>query len=238
MSEPIQSSQQQAARQVITEALRELTTVSDEARFQIHLFSLEAKRRWNEIEAKLRQLETRVADSDEGDAGHAEELSRAIRELLAEQNARNSPSAPVRSLMKHDVRTCQPDQSLSEAAAVMSELKCSTLPVVDSQGVLLGMLSEHDICMGAFASGAALSETPVATAMQRDVISSLPEDSLSSAAEAMRRHKLRHMPVAESNGRVVGMLCLGDLARRLDSDVEHGLDPAWVAATLVGVYAG
>ena len=96
MSEAPSALQQQAAHEAISEALRELTLVSDEARFQIHLFSLEAKRRWNEIEGKLRQLETRLADGkDETNA--SSELSRAIRELLAEQRQLAAPSTPVRA---------------------------------------------------------------------------------------------------------------------------------------------
>jgi CBS domain-containing protein len=239
MSESSTTPHQQAARNVISEAVRELTVVSDEARFQIHLFSLEAKRRWNEIEGKLRQLEARVAEGtagmDESAATH--ELSHAIRELLAEQSGVGSPSTPVRSLMRVEVRTCRPDQSLSEAAAVMAEAKCSTLPVVDDRGKLVGMLSEHDICVGAVASGATLADTPVAVVMQHDVASSLPDESIGRAAETMRRHKLRHVPVAEVDGRLVGMLCLSDLARQLETQSESSLDPAWLAATLVNVYA-
>jgi len=238
MSDPSPAPQYNAARSVISEALKELTVVSDEARFQIHLFSLEAKRRWNEIEGKLRHLEARVAEGSEGlDASAAtHELSHAIRELLAEQGNMKAPSTPVRALMSGGVRTCRPDQSLSEAARVMAEAKCSTLPVVNDRGVLVGMLSEHDICVGAVATGATLSETPVAVAMQHDVVSSSPDESIASAAATMRRHKLRHVAVAEADGRLVGMLCLGDLARQLESQAEPSLDPAWVAATLVNVY--
>jgi CBS domain-containing protein len=245
MSEPMSEPPEQpampqrlAARKVISEALRELTVVSDEARFQIHLFSLEAKRRWNEIEGKLRSLEARVAEGSGGQemSTATRELWQATRDLLAEQGNPSAPSTEVRRVMNADARSCRPDQSLSEAAQVMAEAECSTLPVVDEHGLLVGMLSEHDICVGAAASGAKLSEMPVAAAMQRDVKSSLPDESIGSAAETMRRHKLRHIPVAEADGRLVGTLCLGDLARQLESHAEPSLDPAWVAATLVNAY--
>ena len=119
----------------------------------------------------------------------------------------------------------------------MADAHCSTLPVVDERGVLVGMLSEHDICVGAVASGATLSETPVAVAMQHDVVRSSSDESIGSATATMRKHKLRHVAVAEADGRLVGMLCLGDLARQLESQAETSLDPAWIAATLVNVYA-
>ena len=40
----------------INDALAELVSVRDEARVQMHLFSLDAKQSWNELEAKLAAL--------------------------------------------------------------------------------------------------------------------------------------------------------------------------------------
>ncbi|MFZ5896157.1 MAG: CBS domain-containing protein [Myxococcota bacterium] len=235
MSEATNALQQQAARQVIGEALRELTVVSDEARFQIHLFSLEAKRRWNEIEGKLRHLESRIAEGvDESLA--TTELSRAIRELLIEQGGQGAPSMPVRALMKDSVRTCRDDQTLKDAAGILADAKCRALPVVDAGGTLVGILSERDICLAAYKSGVTLDAMPVKRAMQKDVVSASCEETVGSVAETMRRFRLRHIPITERDGRVVGMLCLRDLARQLERDAEPSLDPAWLAATVVDIY--
>jgi CBS domain-containing protein len=233
MTEAPSALQQQAAHQAISEAVRELSLVSDEARFQIHLFSLEAKRRWNEIEGKLRQLEARIADGV--DSGASPELS-AIRELI-ERGQVSAPTTPVRRLMRSAVRSCRPDQPLSDAAAQLVESNTSVLPIVDDTGVLIGILSERDICLGAYASGAALADTPVATAMRREASSANAEASLGDVAELMRQHKLDEIPVTSDDGRVVGMLCLRDLARALSSDVDAHVDPVWLAATVVDVYA-
>jgi hypothetical protein len=67
----------------LADALAELASVRDEARVQMHLFSLEAKQRWNEIEAKIE------AASGKGSVGESAlsalfELSRAAREFIEE----------------------------------------------------------------------------------------------------------------------------------------------------------
>ncbi|HET9930003.1 MAG TPA: CBS domain-containing protein [Polyangiaceae bacterium] len=228
--------QQNAARNAISEALRELTVVSDEARFQIHLFSLEAKRRWNEIESKLRHLEARMAQgTDETDA--TKELSQAIRELLTHRRSAESPPTPVRALMARQVATCRSDQTLSDAAGAMARAQCNALAVVDEGGRFVGVLSEHDVCMGAYSSGTALSETPIAATMRGDVETLKPDDTVANAAELMRFQKLEYVPVVDEEGSLAGMLWLRDLARRVEAEDEPSFDPAWLAATVVDAYA-
>ena len=228
--------QQTAARQAISEALRELTLVSDEARFQIHLFSLEAKRRWNEIESKLRHLEARMAQGTDETAA-TKELSQAIRELIAHQRKSDSPPTPVKTLMTREVPTCRTDQNLKDAAGTMARVQCSALAVVDQRGVFAGLLSERDICMGAYTSGTTLAETPIAATMQAEVYTLKPDDTVASAAELMRSHKLEYVPVLDDERRIVGMLWLRDFARRVEAEDEPGFDPAWLAATVVDAYA-
>lgn len=236
MSEVSSNSQQNAARNAISEALRELTLVSDEARFQIHLFSLEAKRRWNEIESKLRHLEARMAEGfDESVA--TQELSQAIRELLLHQRGAEEPATPVRAVMTAQVPICRAAQNLSDAAGVFERSRCCALAVVDDAGLFAGVLSEHDVCMGAYASGAPLSETSIGATMRRDVDTVGPDDTVASAAGLMRRRKFDYVPVVDAERRVVGMLWLRDLARRLEAQAEPNFDPAWLAATVVDVYA-
>lgn len=236
MSGPSSTLQQNAARHAISEALRELTLVSDEARFQIHLFSLEAKRRWNEIESKLRHLEARMAEGFE-DSNATEELSQAIRELLLHQPGKRQPVTPVRAVMAEGTPTCHCAQTLSDAARVFERSQCSALAVVDDAGLFAGVLSERDVCMGAYASGAPLSETPIGATMQRDVDTVRPDDTIASAAELMRRRKFEYVPVVDEERRLVGMLSLRDLARRAEAQAEPTFDPAWLAATVVDVYA-
>ncbi|MEZ4416619.1 MAG: CBS domain-containing protein [Gemmatimonadota bacterium] len=54
-------------------------------------------------------------------------------------------SVPVTEVMSQNVRTIKPDASIREAARTMREGKFGCLPVVDDAGVLVGIITEHDL---------------------------------------------------------------------------------------------
>lgn len=71
----------------------------------------------------------------------------------------------VKRLMKHKVRTCRPDDSLNEAAQIMWDEACGSVPVVDEHCRPVGFLTDRDICIAAYAQGRILLELKVESAM-------------------------------------------------------------------------
>jgi CBS domain-containing protein len=69
----------------------------------------------------------------------------AFRKLVT-GNIREAVSAPISTIMKADIITTQPDQSLSEVAMLMSRNNIGCLPVI-AQGGLAGIITERDILM-------------------------------------------------------------------------------------------
>lgn len=120
----------------------------------------------------------------------------------------------VAACMTTQLHTIQPGASLAEAARLMWEHDLGVLPVVDAQGLLVGMLTDRDVCMAAFTSGAPLHVLVVGKHMATTVFALMPDDSLKVAHERMRMHQLRRLPVVDAQGQLVGMLTLMDLARR------------------------
>lgn len=54
-------------------------------------------------------------------------------------------SAPVESVMTRDPRTVSPEQPLSRVLETMAELRVTGLPVADSSGMVVGMVTRRDI---------------------------------------------------------------------------------------------
>ncbi len=124
--------------------------------------------------------------------------------------------------MTRDVRTCRPESSMDEAAHGMWAGDCGALPVVASDGRVLGMITDRDLCMGAWSCGRSLKELTVGEAMTRTVFSCLASDPIEQVIRRMSDEQVRRVPVLDAQGVLVGILSLNDLARRmLTLEDEH-----------------
>lgn len=119
----------------------------------------------------------------------------------------------VESLMTKDVKTCRPQDSLSRAAQIFWENDCGFVPVVDTNGLVTGAITDRDVCIAAYMQGKALWEIPVSSVMSRVVFVCRPQDSVSVAQRLMREKQVRRLPVVEGHsGQLVGILSLNDIA--------------------------
>jgi CBS domain-containing protein len=119
----------------------------------------------------------------------------------------------VFEVMTRRVWSCRPDDTLAAAASAMWEHDVGCLPVVDAGGVVVGMITDRDICMAAFTRGARLVDVDVASVMSRRLYACAPEHTVAQAEEIMRIDQVRRTPVIDARGRLLGILSLGDLAR-------------------------
>ncbi len=121
----------------------------------------------------------------------------------------------VSDRMSSDVCTLGAHESLERATQIMWEHDCGCVPIVDHEQHLVGVITDRDICMGAYTQGGCLRDIPVHRCMSRAAHVCAPEDSLESAASRMGSQQVRRLPVVDGEGHVVGILALGDLARTI-----------------------
>lgn len=214
-----QASKTHSAREMI----ETLKSARDRTRVQAHLFTLEAKQRWQELDAGLTSLQARLEQGSESVAAAANErfreLTDAVRQLLHEFDGTLELRAPVRHHMKASPRACSPLDSLNQAAQIMWELDCGALPVVEDGDRVIGMITDRDICMAAYTRGQPLGAMRVESAMSHVVHTCSPDDTLGHAARVMADRQVRRLPITE-NGKLVGVLALADVARVVRA--EHG----------------
>ncbi|GAA5135812.1 CBS domain-containing protein [Pseudonocardia adelaidensis] len=115
----------------------------------------------------------------------------------------------VREAMTTAVVTARAVDPIDTIAERLVERRHKSLPVVDDQGKLVGLVSEADILGKEPLSGRTNGRT-VGSVMTKDVITLSPEDPISSARLLVAEHGLRMVPVVES-GRLVGVLSRSDL---------------------------
>lgn len=116
----------------------------------------------------------------------------------------------VNQLMTKNVRHCSPGDTCADAATLMGELNVGAIPVVEGERVV-GIVTDRDIVLRAVARGGAGPQTRIGDVMTRDVISCSPATSARECSDMMAQKQIRRIPVVE-NGRLVGIVALGDLA--------------------------
>lgn len=127
-----------------------------------------------------------------------------------EENKNYRRAEKVRDAMTADVDIVTPSAKVSDAAEKMRNLNVGSLPVLDQQN-LVGIITDRDITVRVTADGGSPDSITVSQVMSKDVVSVSPDTDLDDAARLMANHQIRRLPVVD-NGKLVGMLSLGDVA--------------------------
>ncbi len=115
-------------------------------------------------------------------------------------------SLQVSDLMDTRPLTISPDIGVITALRQILARGLSAAPVVDSEGQLIGILSEADCIRGTLMGGYFEQVGELVSAqMTRDVCTVTPQTDLVSAAQLMHENKRRLLPVVEQ-GKVAGLL--------------------------------
>ena len=125
----------------------------------------------------------------------------------------------VRDLMSRPVRTLERNDMLSLADSVMRDERIRHLPVLDSAGRLVGLLSQRDLFLnalvralghGTMARDRSFRSIVVKEVMTEDVVTTTPETPITAAAQIMVDRKIGCLPVVEANA-LVGILSESDI---------------------------
>ena len=125
----------------------------------------------------------------------------------------------IQELMNPSVVTIEPTSSAALAARLLSRHNVGALPVCGDDRRLRGIITDRDIVLRCVAAEDDPAQTPVRDIMTRGCATVAPGDDCREATRLMSAQQVRRLPVVE-NGRVVGMVSLGDLARTQRYDME------------------
>lgn len=127
----------------------------------------------------------------------------------------------LREIMTNPVIRIHPDESVAVAARMLTRYNIGILPVCGGDGQIAGLVTDRDLVTRCLASGRSPANTPVRDVMTSHVISAEPNMDTIMAAGLMGREQIRRLPVVE-NGRLCGMVSLGDLAAQQETSLDAG----------------
>ena len=127
----------------------------------------------------------------------------------------------LREVMTNPVIRIQPEENVAVAARMLERYNIGAIPVCGSDGRVCGMLTDRDIVTRCLAAERKPETTTVRDVMTSRVIVGRPDMDAAVAASLMGREQIRRLPVME-NGKLCGMVSLGDLALKEESCMDAG----------------
>jgi CBS domain-containing protein len=126
----------------------------------------------------------------------------------------------VKELMTTSVECCPEYSTLNTAAQIMWDNDVGCLLIVDKDNRVIGMLTDRDVCMSAYLQGVPLGGALVTSAMSKEVFSCHADDDVAAAEKLMREKQVHRLPVVDSEGHLVGLISLNDIAREGAREAE------------------
>ncbi|MBR4396632.1 MAG: CBS domain-containing protein [Methanobrevibacter sp.] len=115
----------------------------------------------------------------------------------------------VKEIMTRDVISISPKYSIRESVDLMTDKGIGSLPIVDKEDKLVGIVTERDF---ALALAGSLTTETVGDIMIKDVITTTPGTPIESCSKIMVRNNLRRIPVVEEE-KLIGIVTSTDILR-------------------------
>lgn len=115
----------------------------------------------------------------------------------------------VSDIMVKDVVTAKENDKIRDVAIRMYEKKIGSVVIVDDEGKPIGIVTERDLVY--VVARALTPDTPAWMVMTEDPIVINENALVTEAMEKMRVQNIRHLPVVNAEGRLVGMISFRDI---------------------------
>jgi CBS domain-containing protein len=125
----------------------------------------------------------------------------------------------IKEVMTSDVRACEPNATVADAAKVMAQEDVGPVPIVED-GRLVGIVTDRDIVVRVVAEGRDPNATTVKEIASSELVTVSPDDDLDEALNLLAERQVRRLPVVDGD-RLVGIVAQADIAR-LGKDKKTG----------------
>lgn len=120
----------------------------------------------------------------------------------------------------HDLWSIDAEEPVLAAIQIMADRHVGALPVT-REGRLVGIVSERDYARKVILLGRSSAETAVWQIMSAPVLTVGPDEPVRRCMEIMTERRIRHLPVVDGGGAMLGMISIGDLVRAVMEEQEE-----------------
>lgn len=122
-----------------------------------------------------------------------------------------------------DVITVRPDTLVADALRRLRDYNLGAVVVSDDGKHIVGILTERDL-VRQLADGSDFLTDTVSTIMTGQVLTCRAEESVQSLMSTMTERRIRHLPVVDGGGALIGIVSIGDVVKSYINEVEFERD--------------
>jgi CBS domain-containing protein len=120
--------------------------------------------------------------------------------------------------------TIAPTATVYDAVTLMAAKQVGAVVVVNEKKQVLGIFTERDNLLRVSARRRDVDKTKIAEVMTSPVETIPPETNVQEALERMIRHHFRHLPIVDSDNRVIAIVSIRYMLMRRVGEQQHSLD--------------
>lgn len=125
-------------------------------------------------------------------------------------------------VMTDDVQAVRSIDPVERAARLMRRSDCGALPVTGDSGRLLGIITDRDIVVRLVARGVDARYALVRDCMTDEAVACHAEEPIERCLRQLARNQIRRLPIVDDDGRLIGIVSQGDLARLAGNSPGRG----------------
>lgn len=125
----------------------------------------------------------------------------------------------LKDIMTPQVETLPPEASVLDAAQLMDSAEIGAVPVCDGPKIL-GLVTDRDITIKVIAKGLDPNQVQVRDILSSPIIYAFEDQTVAEAAEIMEVSQIRRLVVLNRQKSLVGVVALGDIARRASAELS------------------
>jgi CBS domain-containing protein len=118
------------------------------------------------------------------------------------------------------VATVSQTATLAEVAQLLRDRGVGALVVSGDGRAIEGIVSERDVVRAMAAHGASALGRTVGSVMSIDVVTCVARDGVERLMALMTQRRIRHLPVVDDQGRLAGIVSIGDVVKSRLTELE------------------
>lgn len=119
----------------------------------------------------------------------------------------------ITTWMTVDVVVVDPEKTVHEACAIMVDRRIGSLVIIDEENRPVGIFTERDSLYKVSGKGLDVKTTRIKDVMSTDMKTARTEESFKNVYNMMTAYKIRHLPIVDERGLLVGIVSVRDLLR-------------------------